>query len=179
MLLQVFIAVFDTNSWTPVVRVPTAARRLTQLSFEPDSQTLLAMSADGRLLRYHDITASGSRLPQCRRLDNSSGVYCVDTDGGFVAGGGNTGQLALYPLHWTVGHETPGMTCIGTAAGCSVFDTGVINSHTIDRTASTSRAPTQVFSSQCISSHSHRMTRQMQLPAMYFVGIAAPSQPSP
>ena len=125
MLLQVFIAIFDTKSWTPMVRVPTAARRLTQLSFEPDSQTLLAMSADGRLLRYHDVTASSSRQPQCRRLDGCSGVFCADTDGGFVAVGGNTGQLALYPLHWKVRHRAPAMNSRRAPAGCSLHDAGV------------------------------------------------------
>jgi hypothetical protein len=124
MLLQVFIAIFDTNSWTPVVRVTTPARRLSQLSFEADTRALLAMSADGRLLRYPDVilTAASSRLPQCWHLDSCSGVFCADTENDFVAVGGNTGQLALYPLHWTVRHEAPEMICSLEAAGCSLFD---------------------------------------------------------
>ena len=111
MLLQVFIAIFDTDSWTPVVRVTTPARRLSQLSFEADSRALLAMSADGRVLRYPDVTAPSSRLPQCRHLDSCSSVFCADTEKGFVAVGGNTGQLALYPLPWMVRHRAPAMIC--------------------------------------------------------------------
>jgi hypothetical protein len=102
-VLQVFVAVFDTVPWTPTVRLPTAAHRLLRLSFQAECHTLLAVTTDGRLIKWRDVAAAAAehQLPQTRCIGDCSGVFTMSTDWGFIATGSNSGQVALWPLHWT------------------------------------------------------------------------------
>lgn len=95
------MAVFDTASYTPLARLPTGAQRLRRLAFLTDSHTLLATTADGRLLKWQDVAVPDG-VVQSRRLGACSGALAVDEERGFVAAGGANGQLALWPLDWTV-----------------------------------------------------------------------------
>lgn len=98
--LQAFVAVFATTTFAPVARLHTGADSLRQISFLPESQVILAATANGRLLKW-DLAAGGSTRPQTRQMASCS-AFGLDALWGYVAAAGADGQLALWPLDWTV-----------------------------------------------------------------------------
>jgi hypothetical protein len=55
---QVVVAIFETQHFVAVARLPTHAPALQQLAWLSDGSTLLAAASDGRMLKWQGITVA-------------------------------------------------------------------------------------------------------------------------
>ena len=86
--VQVVVALFDTSSFTTLARLPTGTTSLNQLTWLSDGRTLLAATADGRLMKWQGIAPPPATPLSQQRLLTPGGFEAADIGASQLCGGG-------------------------------------------------------------------------------------------
>lgn len=89
--VQVVVALFDTSSFTTLARLPTGATSLNQLTWLSDSRTLLAATADGRLMKWQGIAPPPAAPLSQQRLLTPGDFEAAEIAASQLHGGGDAG----------------------------------------------------------------------------------------